>query len=70
MGWMAGVLLAKEEGGFLSVLSSVCVGVVLLLLVCCGVLLRALFLLFFFFLLVGLLAAVGCGRAGVCGVVR
>ena len=24
----------------------------------------------FFFLLVGLLAAVGCGRAGVCGVVR
>ena len=44
MGWMAGVLLAKEEGGFLSVLSSVCVGVVLLLLVCCGVL-RALFLL-------------------------
>ena len=35
-------------GGFLSVLSSVCVGVVLLLLVCCGVL-RALFLLFFLF---------------------
>ena len=62
MGWMAGVLLAKEEGGFLSVLSSVCVGVVLLLPVCC---VRC-----FFFLLVGLLAAVGCGRAGVCGVVR
>ena len=30
----------------------------------------AVFVVFFFFVLVGLLAAVGCGRAGVCGVVR